>query len=110
MANDNFQQKEIHRARAHSGQALAESPGVPVEAAVRDAVGLSVAGQRPDDERLVARRGQQGVRGVERGRDGGDPAGVALEGAAESERFLRLRDGGGRGGWEEWDGRGAGRV
>jgi len=62
---------------------------VAAQRAARVAVGRALlARQVPDDHRLVARRGEDDVRGgVERGRDGGDPAGVPLEGAAERERL-----------------------
>ena len=62
---------------------------VAAQRAARVAVGRALlARQVPDDHGLVARRGEDDVRGgVERGRDGGDPAGVALEGAAERERL-----------------------
>jgi hypothetical protein len=63
---------------------------IPSQAAVRDTVGLRIAGQVPDDQGLVTRGGQQGVRGVQRGRDSGNPTGVALQGAAVSESFSSL--------------------
>ena len=60
---------------------------VAAERAARVAVGGALlAREVPDDDRLVARGGEDDVGGrVERGGDGGDPAGVALEGAAEGE-------------------------
>lgn len=60
---------------------------VAPEGAARVAVaGPFLASQVPDDDGLVARGREDNVgRRVERGGDGGDPAGVALEGAAEGE-------------------------
>jgi len=75
-----------------------------VQGALGVAVRGLVAGQVPHDERFVARAGEEHVRAgmllacvsskldaagccslLERGRQGRDPAGVALEGAAEDE-------------------------
>lgn len=53
-------------------------------------VGALVAGQVPDDQRLVARTGQEHIRVLEGGRKGGDPARVALKGALENELFGHL--------------------
>ena len=60
---------------------------VAVQRALRVAVRGIVTGQVPDDERLVARAGEEHVRVLERGRKGRDPAGVALKGAAEDKLF-----------------------
>ena len=77
--------------------------GVTVEGAFGVAVGGLITGEVPDDEGLVTRTGQEHVGAVpplvdahvvprsckllllERGGKGSDPAGVALEGAAEDE-------------------------
>lgn len=76
--------------------------GVAVQAPLGVAVRGLVAGQVPDDERLVARAGKEHVGAgqesvwaramalgeyalLERGRQRGDPAGMALEGATENE-------------------------
>ena len=44
-----------------------------------------VAGQVPDDQRLIARTGQEHVGVFEGSREGGDPSRVALKGALENE-------------------------
>jgi hypothetical protein len=62
---------------------MQEDVYIPLQTLGGDTVGLRVASQVPDDEGLVTRGGQQSVRGIQRGGDGGDPAGVALEGAAK---------------------------
>jgi len=84
---------------------VADNVGVAVERALRVTVRGVVAGQVPDDEGLVAGSGEEHVRAealsalvshaivsihdllllLERGSQAGDPAGVALEGAAEDE-------------------------
>jgi hypothetical protein len=101
-----------------------------VQAPLGVAVRGLVAGQVPDDERLVARAGQEHVgaasvsvcrarrhtvqhRGhalLERGREGCNPAGVALEGATENQllghicgRRLLLCVGGGRVVWQKFE-------
>ena len=53
-------------------------------------VGALVAGQVPDDQRLIARTGQEHIGVFERGREGGDPAGVTLKGTLEYELFRHL--------------------
>ena len=80
-----------------------------VRVASQGAAGVAIgrallAREVPDDDRLVARGREDDVGGrVERRGDGGDPAGVALEGAAEGEGlghfsvFLKRKGGGGRG-------------
>ncbi len=54
------------------------------------AVGALIAGQIPDDQRLIARTGQEHVGVFEGGREGGDPSRVALKGALENELFGHL--------------------
>ena len=54
------------------------------------AVRAFIAGQVPDDQRLVARSGQEHVRVFKGGRERGDPSRVALEGALENELFRHL--------------------
>ncbi len=53
-------------------------------------VGALVAGQVPDDQRLIAGTGQEHVGVFERRREGGDPARVALKGSLENELFGHL--------------------
>lgn len=53
-------------------------------------IGTLVAGQVPDDQRLIAGTGQEHVGVFERGREGGDPARVALKGTLENELFGHL--------------------
>ena len=49
-----------------------------------------IAGQVPDDERLVARTRQEHIWVLERSRKRGDPAAVALEGALEDKLFRHV--------------------
>lgn len=85
--------------------AVGDDVGVAVEAPLGVAVRGLVAGQVPDDERLVARAGEKHVRAgrmsvlrtecytvhvvgcalLERGSEGGNPARVALKGATENQ-------------------------
>lgn len=64
---------------------VADNVVVALEGALRVAVGGLVAGQVPDDEGTVTRGGQKHVGVLERGGQAGNPAGVALEGAAKDE-------------------------
>ena len=82
---------------------VGDDVGVTLEGAFGVAVGGLITGEVPDDEGLVTRTGQEHVGAVpplvdahvvprsckllllERGGKGSDPAGVALEGAAEDE-------------------------
>ena len=63
---------------------------VTVERSLWVAVGALIAGQVPNNQRLIARTGQEHVRVFERGREGGDPSRVALKGALENELFGHL--------------------
>jgi hypothetical protein len=106
--------------------------GVAVQAPLGVTIRGLVAGQVPDDERLVARAGQEHVGAasvsvcrarrytvqhgghghalLERGREGCNPAGVALKGATENQllghicgrRLLRCV-GGGRVVWQKFE-------
>lgn len=58
---------------------------VAVKAALGVAVRALLFRQVPDDERLVARSREEHVGVLERGGQGGDPARVALKGAAKNE-------------------------
>ena len=95
-----------------STYAVGNDVGVTVEAALGVAVGLLVAGEVPDDERLVARTGQKHVRAVRRlasncskspifspsvrnsllegGGQRRNPSGVALKGAPQHKLLGHL--------------------
>lgn len=61
---------------------------VAVKAAARVAVVFFLTGEVPEDNSLITGGGQQNVRVVQRGRDGGDPVFVSAEGAS----FARGKD------------------
>lgn len=79
-------------ARARGGEARAtytvgNDVRVTVERALGGSVGGLVAGQVPDDQRLVAGSRQEHVGVLERSRKRSDPTAVALKGALENESF-----------------------
>ena len=53
-------------------------------------VGALIAGQVPDDQRLITGAGQEHVGVFERGRKGCDPARMALKRTLENELFRHL--------------------
>lgn len=55
-----------------------------------------VAGQVPDDQRLVTRTGEEHIGVFKRGREGCNPAAVALKGALENELFRHVEGSFGR--------------
>lgn len=61
---------------------------VAVKAAARVAVVFFLTGEVPEDNSLITGGGQQNVRVVQRGRDGGDPVFVSADGG----RFARAKD------------------
>ena len=63
--------------------------GVATEGTAGIAIGIILArvGERPDKDRLVARRRQDKVRVLRCGGDGGDPVSVTLEGSAKHKGF-----------------------
>jgi hypothetical protein len=63
---------------------------VTVERSLWVTVGALVAGQVPDNQRLIARTGQEHVRVFEGGSKGGNPSRVSLKGALENELFGHL--------------------
>lgn len=108
---------------------VGDDVGVAAKASLRVTVGLVVSSEVPDDQGLVATRREQHVRAIncsqnpllleqttnvrlvplllERGRQGGNPAIVALEGSTEDQllshdresgEMQEPRDGGGGGG------------
>lgn len=64
--------------------------GVTVERSLWVAVRALVAGQVPDDQRLVAGTRQEHIWVLEGRREGRDPAAVALKGALQNELFCHL--------------------